>query len=58
MSDAKRYFITVIFAGEYQRYLSGGKGLKVYAGKNESKTAGNPSFFSYIAIVKGCVAMP
>lgn len=36
-SDAKRYIITVAFAGEYQRYLSGGKGNRVSLGKNVSK---------------------
>jgi hypothetical protein len=36
-SDAKRYIITVAFAGEYQRYLSGGKSNRVSLGKNVSK---------------------
>lgn len=36
-SDAKRYFITVAFASEYQKYLQGGKRTAPRTGKSESK---------------------
>lgn len=36
-SDAKRYFITVNFAGEYQNYLRGGHAQKIHIGKSYSK---------------------
>lgn len=38
-SDAKRYFLTVCFAGEYQEYLRGGKKIEIRTGKNVSKNS-------------------
>lgn len=38
-SDAKRYFITVAFASEYERYLKGGKKVHVTSGKAISKNS-------------------
>jgi len=37
-SDAKRYFITVAFATEYQTYLRGGKATKIAIGRTKSKS--------------------
>lgn len=37
-SDAKRYFVTVAFAAEYQNYLRGGKGGKITMGKPAAKS--------------------
>ena len=38
-SDAKRYILTLYYANEYQKYRTGGKGIKVTVGKAESKHA-------------------
>jgi phage terminase large subunit len=37
-SDAKRYFITVAFATEYQNYLRGGKATNISVGRTRSKS--------------------
>lgn len=37
-SDAKRYFITVAFANEYQNYLRGGKATSISSGRTKSKS--------------------
>lgn len=36
-SDAKRYFLTVAFASEYETYLKGGKKINVTSGKAASR---------------------
>lgn len=38
-SDAKRYFMTVAFATEYEAYLRGGKKVEIRIGKNVSKNS-------------------
>lgn len=38
-SDAKRYFITMAFASEYENYLRGGKKSNIRLGKNISKNS-------------------
>lgn len=38
-SDAKRYFVTVNFSGEYGLYLKGGKNIMPKTGKNISKNS-------------------
>jgi hypothetical protein len=37
-SDAKRYFITVAFATEYQNYLRGGRKSTISIGRNRTKS--------------------
>lgn len=38
-SDAKRYFLTVAFANDYQAYLKGGKKIHLTSGKKVSKNS-------------------